>query len=107
MRKISLSEFQILHDIIRVYLKDKFLLKSAAPNIFFKTISLLKGLGFYDSFNLFSAGLTAKFVGTEWRSNPVAINASVQLCETSVHVSGLLSIPKYINKECRKRCKNK
>lgn len=67
MRKISLSDFQILHDIMRIYLKDTFLLKSAAPNIFFKTISLLKSLGFYDSFNPFSAGLTAKCAGTKWR----------------------------------------
>jgi hypothetical protein len=46
MQKISLSDFQILHDIMRVYLKDMFLLNSAAPNTVFKTISLLKSLGF-------------------------------------------------------------
>jgi hypothetical protein len=67
MREISLSDFQILHDIIRVYLKDTFLLKSAAPNTIFKTTSLFKSLGFYDSFNSFSAGLTAKCAGTERR----------------------------------------
>jgi hypothetical protein len=67
MQKISLSDFQILHDIMRVYLKDTFFLKSAAPNTFFKTISLLKSSGLYDSFNSFCAGLTAKLAVTERR----------------------------------------
>jgi hypothetical protein len=68
MWKISLSDFQILHDIIRAYLKDAFLLKSAAPNTSFKTISLLKNLGFHDNSNSFNAGLRAKCAGTEWRT---------------------------------------
>jgi hypothetical protein len=67
MQKISLSDFKILHDIASVYFKDTVFLKSAACNTFLQRFHCSRAWAFQDSFNSFSAGITATCGGMDWR----------------------------------------